>query len=379
MQDSQKTNPLARPGQKSGGANVRFPCESCGALQTYAPGTDLLHCEYCGHDTPISPRQVGPIRELPLNEALQRLDHSLKTQDRFTIQCENCAAEFSFDENNHAGKCPFCGTPVVVKPGKSRRILPKSLIPFNITGKEAEERFNQWLSGLWLAPSRLKQAGRATGKLTGVYIPYWTYDSDTRTTYTGERGDAYQVPQRVMVTVNGRRTASTRMVTKVRWTRVTGRVSRFFDDVLVGASRTLPRTITDKLAPWRLEELTSFSEEYLSGFQSELYQVHLDEGFNTALRTMDNMIRGDVARDIGGDFQRIRHIDTSHSRITYKHILLPIYSSAFSFGRKTYRFVINGQTGKVQGERPYSPWKIGLTVFLALLCLGGLALLQGNL
>ena len=369
------------PTQDNPKKDVRFPCNSCGALQTYAPGTDTLHCEYCGQDTPIVKQQtfLEPFRELPFREALKRLETIEPGETRFTIQCENCAAEFTFDENNHAGKCPFCGTTIVVKPGKSRHILPKSLISFKITLKEANARFDKWLSTLWFAPGKLKKSGRNSGGLTGVYIPYWTYDSDTTTSYSGERGDTYQVPVTVVVTENGRRVRRTRMVTKVRWTHASGRVSRFFDDVLVGASKTLPRTITNKLKPWHLGDLTSFNEAYLSGFQSEVYQVRLGDGFNTAVQVMDTIIRNDVNHDIGGNLQRIHHIDTHHDRITYKHILLPIWSSAFSFSGKTYRFVINGQTGKVKGERPYSLWKIAFAVIVGLVLISGVALFTTNI
>jgi len=368
-------------GQESSPREIRFPCSHCGALLSYAPGTRNLHCDYCGGDTPIDDQDIvsDPIRELPFREALQQLATAEPGKSIFTVQCENCAAEFTLDKNNHAGNCPFCGTPIVVKPGKSRPILPKSLVPFAITRRQAEERFGQWLSSLRFAPGKLKKYGRTKGGLTGVYIPYWTYDSATTTDYTGERGMTYQVPMSVLVTENGRRVRRTVMVTKVRWTPVSGRVSRFFDDVLVGASTTLPRTITDRLKPWNLNALVPFNEAYLSGFESEVYQVHLDDGFNRAVRIMDATIRGDIARDIGGDLQRIHHLDTRHDRITYKHILLPIWSSAFTFGNKTYRFVVNGQSGKVQGERPYSPWKITAAVIAVLAVIGGIALLKTNM
>ena len=125
--------------------------------------------------------------------------------------------------------------------------------------------------------------------------------------------------------------------------------------------------------------MVPFNEAYLSGFESEVYQVRLDDGFNRAVRIMDATIRGDIAIDIGGDLQRIHHLDTHHDKITYKHILLPIWSSAFTFGSKTFRFVVNGQTGKVQGERPYSPWKIMAAVIAALVVIGGIALVKTNM
>jgi len=91
-----------------------------------------------------------------------------------------------------------------------------------------------------------------------------------------------------------------------------------------------------------------------------VYQVELDQGFNHAQVNMDKIIRRDVGNAIGGDQQRIHRLQTSHSDTTFKHVLLPLWNAAFEFRGKTYRFVVNGRTGKVRGERPYSVIKIAL-------------------
>lgn len=345
----------------------QFPCASCGALQTYTPGTSVLTCPYCGHVTEID-RDAGVIREYAFREALTELANAPPaTAETTTTQCASCAAEFDFDSHQHAGACPFCGTPIVESTGVERHIKPESLLPFEIDEAQALGRFRAWLGGLWLAPNALKRYAEGDTRLNGVYVPYWTYDSQTVSDYSGQRGDIYHVPQTYTTTINGRRVVRTRMVQKVRWTPRAGRVQRFFDDVLVGASKSLPRKITDRLAPWDLHNLVPYDERYLSGFRSEAYQVALDEGFDRAVEIMDRVIREDVARDIGGDLQRINSLHTEHSRTTFKHLLLPVWSAGFRFRGKIYRFVVNGRTGKVQGERPYSKWKIAGAVIVALL------------
>ena len=54
-------------------------------------------------------------------------------------------------------------------------------------------------------------------------------------------------------------------------------------------------------------------------------------------------------------------------------ILLPVWLAAYKYRGKTYRFVVNGRTGRVQGERPYSAWKIAFAVLIGLI----LALIAG--
>jgi hypothetical protein len=61
---------------------------------------------------------------------------------------------------------------------------------------------------------------------------------------------------------------------------------------------------------------------------------------------------------LDGDTQRGLTVNSEYSNITWKHILLPVFVAAYAYGRKTYRFMVNGQTGEVQGEAPYSWWKI---------------------
>jgi len=339
---------------------TRFPCQQCGAALHYSIGTHSLECRYCGHLNRITDKDVH-IEELDFHAALRRLQTSKQiSPETNVIHCPNCAAQFALDAHIHSGECPFCSTTVVTSTSQAKPIKPKALLPFKIDAEQAKQAYVAWLSKLWFAPGELKKYAREEASLNGVYIPYWTYDSDTVTAYDGQRGDVYFVTQTVTEIVNGRRVRRRRQVPKIRWTRVSGRTSRHFDDVLVGATRTLPRKITDWLEPWDLENLVPYTEEYLSGFSSEVYQVELDQGFNHAQANMDKIIRGDVGNAIGGDQQRIGRLQTTHSDTTFKHVLLPLWSAAFEFRGKTYRFVVNGRTGKVRGERPYSVIKIAL-------------------
>ncbi len=327
------------------------------------------------------PPLLAEIREHDFRTALDELAHAREVAPaapavRLT-RCDACGASFEFENDIHSGECPYCGHAVVVETGAEKLLKPQSLLPFKIDESRAKESFRRWIKGLWFAPGGLKKYARDDDKLSGIYLPYWTYDSATTTHYVGERGDAYQVPQKVVRVVNGKRVVQTVMVTKIRWTVVRGVVTRTFDDVLIGATRSLPRQITDRLQPWDLSQLVPFQEQYLSGFGSQAYQVELDEGFEYARELMNAVIRGDIARDIGGDAQRIHRLETKHRNTTFKHILLPVWTAGFRYKDRVFHFVVNARTGKVQGRRPYSSWKIGFAVVLAILIVVGGVLLYG--
>lgn len=340
-----------------------FPCQQCGSKLVYQPGTDELGCEHCGHLHQISFSQE-PIVEYDYHSTLRQLPEAAEQDIVVTVDCHACSAQFEFDASIHADECPFCGSNIVVDATDHRLIKAESILPFKITSNQAASFYEKWLKRLWFAPNKLKKYARKERKLNGVYVPYWTYDCYTVTQYSGQRGIAYQVPRKVSVVVNGRRTTRTRMVTKIRWSPVSGRVSRSFDDVLVYATDSLPRNMARELAPWDLPELKPFQEAFLSGFQSEVYKVNLESGFDLAKDRMHPVIRNDIRRDIGGDQQRIHNANTQYSDIHFKHILLPFWIAGFRFRNKTYQFIVNGRTGEVQGDRPYSWIKITATVIL---------------
>ena len=358
----------------------RFPCESCGADLRFAPGQTELVCPYCGHVQGIpqadTPSRRSALTEYDLRAGLANdLPASQMTEVR-TAHCPSCGAVVTFDGATHAADCPFCATPVVIDTGTSRLIKPQALIPFRLTETQARAEMVKWLGRLWFAPNGLVEYTRRGRALAGMYVPFWTFDADTASRYRGQRGVAYYETEWVTVNVNGRNERRQVQVRKIRWYPVSGQVARRFDDVLVMASTSLPKRLGDELTPWDLNALVPYRPDYLAGFGAEGYTVALRDGHAEARARMEQIIRLDVARDIGGDEQRIEAVETRHSAETFKHILLPIWSAAYKYNGKSYRFLVNAQTGEVQGERPYSVWKIMLAVLAAAIVVGGLVYLR---
>src|SRR6056297_989155 len=348
-------------------AQHRFPCDNCGADFRFDPGQDQLKCDHCGNTSVIeTPPPARAIRELDFRTALEDRLPEQEIEETRVLACPNCGAQVEFDADTHAAECPFCATPVVTGTGTHRHIKPRGLLPFAFEEREARHAMTEWLGRLWFAPGGLQEYARKGRKMQGIYVPYWTFDADTKSRYAGERGTVYYETR--TVTRNGKRERV--RVAKIRWRNVSGRVARFFDDVLVLASTSLPKRYTDALEPWDLAALEPYRPEYLAGFRAEGYTVPLEAGFDEARGHMDRVIARDVKFDIGGDRQRIHRIDTDLRDVTFKHILLPVWLAAYKYRGETYRFVVNGRTGRVQGERPWSAIKITIAVILGLLVAG---------
>ncbi|MGB5865387.1 MAG: primosomal protein N' (replication factor Y) - superfamily II helicase [Sulfitobacter sp.] len=346
----------------------RFPCDTCGSDLRYDPASTDLKCDHCGNVQPIGSvwTNARAIAELDLAKGLSQTLDTAEMEETRVSACPNCAAQVEFDADTQAAECPFCATPVVVDTGVHRHIKPRAVLPFALSEEVARGAMTEWLGGLWFAPNRLQAYARKDRQMSGIYVPYWTYDAQTDTRYSGERGTVYYETRTVVR--DGKRTQV--RVAKVRWNRVSGRVARFFDDVLVLGSRSLPKRFTDALEPWDLAALEPYAPEYLAGFRAEGYTVALDDGFNEARVKMDAMIQRDIKFDIGGDRQRVHSMDVDLSDMTFKHILLPVWLAAYKYRGETYRFVVNGRTGRVQGERPYSKIKVAFAVLAALIVAG---------
>jgi LSD1 subclass zinc finger protein len=339
-----------------------FPCAGCGAKLSFSPGTRNLKCEYCGTENAIA-ADDSRIEELDFATYLKALEGKAEVIEEEHVRCDKCGAEQNLPSSLFASSCTFCGAAIVSKSYANRRIKPKSVVPFQLDRQRALESFRRWVRGRWLAPGDLKRYFQSDAGLRGMYLPFWTYDCHTSSDYTGERGDDYYTNETYTTrNSSGETVTETRRVRQTRWSSASGHVDFFHDDVLVMASQTLPVALLGGVGRWNLKGLVPYKPEFVTGFQAEAYQVGLKDGFTLARQTIDAQVADLVRRDIGGDQQRIHAIDTRYSAITFKHVLLPVWISAYRYRDKVYRFIVNGQTGEVSGESPKSWWKIALLV-----------------
>jgi LSD1 subclass zinc finger protein len=343
--------------------NAEIKCSGCGSNLNFKPGTDSLNCQHCGTINKIEVAQVD-IEEIDYESFIADKIHVEETQSVTTVKCGSCGASTTLKPNVTSENCPYCDTSLIIKDASTSSIIkPKYLLPFKITKNVADETFQSWLKGLWFAPNDLiaKVSGNRD-KIDGVYMPFWTYDAQTMSRYEGRRGEDYTTYETRTVYVNGESKTESVPVTRTNWYHVSGTVGNTFDDVLVCASHSLPEDLVKNLEPWDLDQLVAYDDRFLSGFVTESYQLDMKNGLDVAKNYMMPEIEQAVRHDIGGDHQQISDVDVNYSDLTFKHILLPVWISAFRYNEKVYRFTINARTGELIGKRPYSTIKIVLAI-----------------
>ena len=365
-----------------GGAGRIFPCESCGSDLEFHIGEQAMKCPHCGHVKQIEQRLEGELPEQDFHVMLERIrqwredaqakkartdpDVAEAESAHLELRCDSCGGNVEFYGTLTSTFCPYCGSPMQLEKAhksESHRIPVDGVLPFQIDGDHAKQNLFQWVNSRWFAPSRFRQE-RAAGKLNGVYLSYFTFDSMTQTAYTGQRGEHYYV---TVGTGKNRRTER-----RTRWYPASGNFQRFFDDVLVLANTGLRRDFMLELEPWPLLKVVAFDQQMLAGLMARTYDIELDECFVDGKQRIDAAIQAEVRQRIGGDTQVVSSVNSRYDAMTYKHLLLPVWLLAYQHNNKTFQVFINAATGEVQGERPYSVWKILLAILLAMLLAGGI-------
>ncbi|MGY0400060.1 MAG: primosomal protein N' (replication factor Y) - superfamily II helicase [Ostreibacterium sp.] len=353
---------------KSDKKQLQFSCQNCGSAIIYEIGSNCLTCPSCQSSEAIE--ESGKIiKEYSLDKALTELHLRPLSTPETIVTCDNCGASSKWQYYTQSDLCPYCRTPIAKLDTLNNRLQIEAIVPFHLDQSVAIDAFSQWIKKRWFAPNVLKQMAGYSTTFRGVYIPHWTFDSLTYTDYEAQRGEDYTDYVTETRLINGERRTVTTPVIRTRWYRAVGQVRLMFDDVLVLASMVIPKVIVNKLQPWDLRRAEPYTPEYLAGLTSQYYQLKLDEAFIIAQQKMTGDIDRAVRLDIGGDRQRIHHKKTRYQNSTYKLILLPVWYSAFAYKGKQYQTVINGQTGKTEGQYPKSPTKIVFAVIVAIILL----------
>ena len=238
------------------------------------------------------------------------------------------------------------------------RLAVDGVLPFAVDERSATEQLNNWINSRWFAPGEFKKYS-THGSFTSVYSAYFTYDANCVTQYRGERGDHH--------TYTVREGNEERTVTETHWHGVSGVVRNTFDDIVVPANTGFDPKRVEALAPWPTEQLQPFNRDYLAGHLSRTYDRNVETCYGDAQAHMDAEIEHTVRRDIGGDEQRVHQKQTSYNQVTFKHVLLPIWLLTVLYQGKPLQVYMNGVTGEIHGQRPWSTIKIVAAVVAALI------------
>jgi hypothetical protein len=353
--------------QSPGASGDSFPCSSCGAKLGYDATIQALKCQYCGAQQAMPAAPTGA-REIPIEEGMRLAQRGYGTPIA-QVGCNECGAVVSVSPGEQTATCTFCRShQVLARETAANPIRPESVVPFKVDKNTATARFDEWLGSLWFRPSDLRQMVKVEG-LAGVYIPYWTFDARVESTWTAQAGYHYYVDEQY---TDEQGKQQTRKVQKTRWEPARGRRSDAFDDVIICASKGLPHDLGNEFRSFDTKALTPYRPEFLAGWRAEAYAVDLMPAWDQGQAIMANTQRSRCSGDVPGDTQMDLQVHNDFSRVTFKHVLLPVWIAAYRYQDKPFQFLVNGQTGEVVGKAPYSVIKIVLFILFIAAVIAGI-------
>ncbi len=335
-------------------------CPQCGGVMDFDPATNGLKCPYCDYEEaiPLEEEEVTTAAEMDFFAAEHTANKDWGVETK-TVLCEACGAESVYDALETAGICPYCGSNQVMEAFDKDTIAPGGVVPFKLNDKQAAEYFQKWIKRKFFCPKLAKESARPQS-FKGIYLPYWTFDSQTSSDYRGE----YGIDER-------RRRANGEIDTVTKWYKTSGSHREFIDDELVFAGKKESEAILKKLEPFDTKANKPYKPEYIAGFISERYAIGLKDAWEKAKVSIQTKLRRHIESEVRqkkrADRVRNLSVNTTYRDITYKYLLLPVWISTFKYNDKIYQFMVNGQTGKVSGKTPISIPKVIITVIVVLI------------
>lgn len=357
---------------------VEFACPQCGAATAYAVADGGLTCTHCGyHEAPQKPvvgrgAETFEFTVATLEQAAQRdaADHAAAERSapglnaqgwgeaRLEMACQNCGAVNTIAAASLTYTCPFCGSNKVLQRQAPQDVLrPRFLIPFKVDTPACDALARDWLGNSWMTPADLRNSSKLGG-FTGVYLPYWTFDANTRASWQAEVG--HQKTERYYQ--NGE--WKTRTVTVWRWE--SGQAGLHIDDLLEPGTAKLSRLLLQQIGGFDLNELAPYEPKYLAGFQAQAYDVPLEAAWERGRETMREQTRQACLEQASTRQVRNLRMELDFADESWRYILLPVYVLAYTYAGKTYQAMINGQRGLIAGQRPVDWNKIWLAILLLL-------------
>ncbi len=349
LMNAEKTNTMEATDRK---------CPNCGGTMDFDPATGGLHCPYCDYKEAIKETAAvsQKAEELDFESAEQTGNCDWGVSQK-TVTCKSCGAQSVYDALEVASICPYCGSNQVMEANDVSTLAPGGVVAFRITAKQAGESFQRWIKRKWFCPKAAKESAKAKS-FQGVYLPYWTFDTDTTTEYTADYGKNRRVKH------------GDKEETVTDWYKTSGTYSQFIDDQLVSGTTNHEESTLREIEPYDTEDNKAYRPEYIAGFAAERYSIGLKEAWEKAKafiqRRLQGLIESRVIDEHNADCVRNVRMNTNFQNITYKYLMLPIWISSFTYKDKVYQFMVNGQTGKVGGHSPISALRVLAAILIGI-------------
>ena len=168
---------------------VSFGCLNCGNKLSYDPDSGKLFCRYCKSYEEFETIETEAPEYLYYPDTDDYVAPDWQDAGMVPFTCPSCGAELLVSPSAITAKCPYCeGNYVTKLQDDVPYIKPETLIPFRVSESRAAELYINWAKKRFWAPRQFKKNPSSSDALTGTYVPFWTFDTDLTTDYSGFGG-----------------------------------------------------------------------------------------------------------------------------------------------------------------------------------------------
>jgi len=328
---------------------VDYKCPSCNAYIHFSPETQGWNCEYCGSKFSLEDLKKNTDKfEKQEIKKEKSVDKNLEKEfgiDMDMYHCSNCGANIIADTNTSATFCVYCKNTAIIKERLVGAYAPSQIIPFKNVKADAVKAFEKLCKGKILMPKEFADP-KNIKEIEGIYIPFWLFDCTTS-------GHIEGTANKVTTWKSG-----SYMYTKTDTYKVKRGGEYSFIKIPVDGSTKFENDVMNSIEPYDYNGLLDFSHSYLSGFLSEKYDVEKDDAYKIseqrAHETLYEQLNNQI---IGYSTKVITNKSASAQLNNSEYALLPVWMLNIKYQDKFYTFAMNGQTGKMIGDIPYSKKK----------------------
>lgn len=349
-------------------ANKQFKCPCCGGSLQFDDKSQNIVCPYC--DSQFTPESLKdytdelasqPQEDTSWDESMVQAYTNEEKKGIKIYSCDSCGGEIIVDETTSSTCCPYCGNNVLVSKELAGDLKPNYVIPFKNDREVVKENLKKFFKKKPLLPSSFSKEN-VIEEIKPLYVPFWLFDADVSGTveFKGETtkrwSDSYYDYKE----------------TKVYSILRGGNIA--FDHVPVDGSKKMEDQLMESIEPYDFNEAVEFNAAYLAGYAADRYDVDKETTFDRAtVRFRDGTVQA-FRRDVSGyDNVSVTNTNLQFNNTNAAYALYPVWILNTKWKDKSFRFAVNGQTGKIAGNLPVSVgkafgfWFLFFFIFLAVI------------
>ncbi|MCL2127187.1 MAG: hypothetical protein FWH38_02935 [Treponema sp.] len=344
-----------------------YKCPNCGGTVNFDSSVQKLKCPSCDTEFEIealeeyqkdSSAPQGDTFNWNTGTAGTAWDGS-ELDDLSSGSCPSCGAELIGDKNTIAMVCPCCGNAQIVQKRISGLLKPNYCMPFQLDKKAAVKALKAFCKKKRLLPNFFLTENHINS-IQGMYAPFWLFDAkaSAHITYRASRigrvwGDSNYI------------------YTQTDHYSVVRSGSLDFEKVPVDGSEKLDDAYMDAIEPFDYNQIKDYTSAYLAGYSAEKYDVSAEKSKERASARIKQSIEMEFARSVTG-FTTVSvqssSVEVGNGKVSYA--MIPLWILNTKYRKKSYQFIMNGQTGRLVGRLPVDRGKAWKYRFMFLFGIG---------